>query len=125
MTYRLRVLVTGSRDWDNRRQIYNVMTTIVLTHDIVADEFILVSGACPTGADRMAEEIAEELGWTVERYPADWAKYGRSAGFKRNSKMVQLGADLCIAFIKNESKGATMTARLAEEAGIETVRYIE
>lgn len=124
------ILITGSRDWDNAQTIKDalMMQVVAATKDreiTMPHQIVLHSGACPTGADKICEEVAESLGFTVYRYPANWKKYGKSAGFRRNQQMVDLGANICIAFIKNESKGATMTARIAEESGIPTVRYTE
>lgn len=113
----MRVLVTGSRDWEDE---WAIRRHLICFHSWIPAR--LVSGACRSGADRMAEDIAKELGWEVEQHPADWRQYGQRAGFIRNSYMVGLGADVCVAFILNDSKGATMTADLAEKAGIRTIR---
>jgi hypothetical protein len=116
----MRVLVTGSRDWpeSQRHRIANAFD-----YYAPGAGHTLVSGACPTGADRMAEEIAEARGWEVERHPADWDQHGKRAGFVRNSEMVRLGADFCVAFIKDASRGATMTRTLAQHAGIPVHSY--
>ena len=79
----------------------------------------------PELMDAMADALGMDLDWNVERHPADWDTYGKSAGPRRNAEMVNLGADLCVAFIKNNSRGATHTAGLADEAGIPTRRIIQ
>ena len=114
----MRILVTGSRDWDKPGDILTLLMPY-MGYDVT-----LVSGACPTGADSQAEDFAEGFGWTVERHPADWEQFGKRAGYLRNQHMVDLGADLCLAFIKDNSRGASMCAGLAEKAGIRTVRHI-
>ncbi|QNN99542.1 DprA-like DNA processing chain A [Streptomyces phage TieDye] len=118
----MRVLVTGSRDWPDISAVFEALS--LLYEDGVP--FILVHGACPTGADAMAQEWADEMnrmGYSVEveDHPADWnGPRKRGAGFARNAEMVKLGADRCLAFIHNESNGATHCSELAEKAGINT-----
>lgn len=115
-----RFLITGSRDWDDEESIHNALENLLMLHADDEGLPVLVSGSCPTGADRIAETYWDMLGLPVERHPADWEKNGKRAGFVRNLEMVQRGADVCLAFIKNDSKGASMTAKLAREAGIPT-----
>lgn len=121
-----RILITGSRDWDNVGEIMLTLNHVV-TEDLahLPGPVTIVSGACPTGADSICEEIAYDMGWIVERHPADWNLWGKRAGYVRNSEMVALGADICVAFVKNESRGARMTAQLAHDAGIETIVLAE
>lgn len=127
---KVRVLVTGSRTWDDVEYLEKVFKRWDSRIGSNARK-VLVSGNCPSGADRLAELAVEKLGWEIELYPADWDKHGRRAGFVRNSEMVESSPDYVVAFVKDGSKGATMTARLArqhelpvEEHSLETGREI-
>lgn len=131
----MRLLITGSRDWDDKPGLQKALLNWWLDNERPTNP-VLVSGGCPTGADLMCEEVWATQGWPVEVHKADWdhcdpeicdpkhrrIRNGKSycprAGFTRNRDMVNLGADACIAFIKDDSKGASMTAQLAIQAGI-------
>lgn len=120
----MRVLVTGSRTWTDSVAIYYAFLDW-WTKAGEPYKPTLVSGACPKGADNIAEFVWERNGWPVERHPADWNRHGRSAGFKRNEEMVLSKPDVCIAFIKDYSKGATHTVNLADRHWIPTIIYRE
>lgn len=116
-----RLLITGSRDWENR-------TTIrVAIHEVVCrvPNPVIIHGGCPSGADMIASKFASSCLLREEVHFADWNQYGLKAGPLRNSKMVDLGADICLAFIKNRSRGASDCARKAVKAGIETRVFYE
>lgn len=120
MTYR--ILVTGSRDWPDAPLVWDVLDSYRLGYAEFGDTMTLVHGACPTGADRWADRWAHDRGVAVERYPADWSQ-GKSAGPQRNAQMVATVPDVCLAFIKGGSRGASHCADLAEKSGILTQRW--
>lgn len=138
----MRVLVTGSRDYaDTFRVRYEIRKAGAR---YLPSSIVVVHGACPEGADAIADEFAREHHLTVERHPAKWAEWKRKtpanrrnpAGMIRNQEMVDAGADVCLAFInpcrmrtcrskpEHGSHGASHCADLAEKAGISTRRYV-
>ena len=123
----MRVLVTGSRTWTDRLFIESKLLDAYSSR---ADHFFtVVHGDCPIGADYIANQWAHDFarthGWpiVVEHHPANWRANNRGAGMIRNAEMVAAGADLCLAFIRTHSRGATHCAGLAQAAGIETRVY--
>lgn len=120
----MRVLVTGSRDWTGvygEARIYMVLNLLLALCEVLGQKLTIVHGDGP-GADQTIDAWAvrrDDSGVTVERHPADWY-VGRYAGPIRNGAMVGLGADMCIGFLKNASRGTTGTLTLAREAGIPT-----
>lgn len=75
-------------------------------------EIEIVSGTA-NGADKLGEKYANEKGYLLKKFPADWDKYGKSAGFKRNVEMSNY-ADALIAFWDGKSKGTKHMIDLAK-----------
>jgi len=123
-----RVLVTGSRDWDDYAVIREEIGAVVAERmAITASPYplIVVVHGKARGADMLADRAAREFGLLVEGHRADWGRHGKAAGYKRNAEMVALGAGRCLAFYKQGAgnRGTDHCARLAEAAGIPVRRY--
>lgn len=133
--FNYRILITGSREWPSSEFVDNALRTAVTSVFKGMEWFegevsVTIVHGDAIGADKMADLAARKmaaLGINVvaEPHPANWGKYGKRAGYVRNQEMVDAGANVCIAFIYQESRGATMCAGLAEKAGIPVVRYTE
>lgn len=108
-----RVICCGDRDWDDFDTVYNTLKRIQ------RDDIVIVHGAA-RGADRMSYVVAEGLEMSVEAYPANWVKYGKSAGPIRNQKMLDTGIDLVIAFHDDisRSKGTKDMIEKAIRSGV-------
>ena len=99
------ILVTGDRNYNDFKNIENILTTIII-HQYHPTEYIFVNGDCK-GADKISKYIFKKYNYKTLEYPADWNKYGKYAGPKRNKDMVDLKPELFLVFhndIKN-SKG--------------------
>lgn len=84
----------------------------------------LITGDCRSGADVWARAWCAENDSLYIGFPADWAQYGKRAGYLRNAKMLEEGKpDLALAFFDDSPcVGTHMMCRLAEDAGVEVRR---
>ncbi len=125
-----RILITGSRDWTNVESIESALTVAresVILFLGTGTEIVIVHGAA-RGADRISGDWAKAMGSrgckvVEEAHPADWAMLGKQAGPIRNQKMVDLGANMCLAFPLPSSRGTLHCMRIAREAGIPVVNF--
>ena len=119
----MRILITGSRDWTDRGMIRRALCRAGHDAGVHPQEVTVVHGGCPTGADKIADEVAREFGCRVEKVEADWKAHGKAAGPLRNQEMVDRGADKCLGFPLGESRGTRDCMRRAAEAGIPVVEH--
>jgi hypothetical protein len=128
----MRILITGSRNWDNFKSVqYRILEAISewiddhpgLSREDALSWVTIVHGGCPTGADRIADIFARKAGIPTEVYEAQWNKFQKRAGFVRNRLMVNKGADVCLAFNRDKSRGTVDCRDQAKKAGIPTETF--
>lgn len=101
----MRVIVAGSRG------ITRLVVVAKAINDSRFEVTEIVSG-CARGVDRLGEQWARANKIPIRRFPADWDKYGRSAGFRRNTEMA-IYADALVAIWDGQSRG---TKHMIQEA---------
>jgi hypothetical protein len=114
-----RVLFCGDRNWTDRETIKALL--LFVKNDFGYDT--LIEGEA-RGADSIAREEAEKLGFEVLKFPADWDKYHKGAGPIRNRHMLVEGKPtLVVAFHKNleESKGTRNMVEISHAAKIKVI----
>lgn len=108
-----KVLICGGRDFNDVPKFQ--MAIIDIENRLGPFDHWISGGA--RGADTIAEAFAKAWGKIFTKYPADWKKYGRSAGYVRNKQMLEEGKpDLVVAF--PGGLGTAMMIKLAREANV-------
>jgi hypothetical protein len=94
--HRIRVVaVCGGRDFNDMGAVFSTMDMLSANFGPIER---LIHGDCPTGADAFADRWGNERGIRVDRYAADWKRFGKSAGPRRNSAMIAARPDAVVAF---------------------------
>lgn len=97
-----RIVIAGCRNYENYSEAKKFID-ICISNIKKENEIIILSGGC-SGADKIGERYALENGYKIELYKAEWNKYGRSAGPKRNEVMAKK-CNYVILFWDGKSRG--------------------
>ena len=113
----LRVIIAGSRDIISPATVATAVQSSCLQPYIIE----VVSGGA-RGVDKLGEAWARLHGVPVRVFPADWARYPRTAGRLRNTEMAHY-ADALIAVWDGRSPGTKHMIDTMLECGKVTYTY--
>lgn len=122
--YSAKIIIAGGRTFDDYGKAHGIL------HDLFirAGNWVypcgveIVSGGA-RGADKIGERFAADWSAPIKRFPADWGKHGKAAGYIRNEEMAKY-ADILVAFWDGESKGTKHMIDLALKHGLEVHVYM-
>lgn len=114
----MRVLVCGSRGFEDTVLMRAVFENMLKGFAEFSNQPPAIVEGCARGADRLAEQVAGEFDLEVDHFPADWNRWGRGAGYKRNIQMLDSGITVVLAFWDGVSKGTKHTIDQAKARGI-------
>lgn len=116
-----KVIIAGSRGFSNYKLLREQCNKF-LRDKRKTSNIIIVSGHA-RGADTLGEKYAQDEGFALEIYPAQWKKLGKQAGYRRNEQMAEV-ADALIAFWDGSSKGTKHMIGIMNEKNL-LVRVVE
>lgn len=118
----MKIIVAGGRDFEDYDLLKESINRMI--QNLNKDDITIISGTAK-GADLLGEQFAKEYNLKLIRIPANWDKYGKGAGFKRNYEMAKL-ADVLIAFWDNSSKGTMHMINIAnkQKLQVKIFKYI-
>jgi len=122
----MRVIIAGSRDFNNfaflDKECIKIFRYLSNNYNTKATNVEIISGTA-RGADQLGEKFAAKYGLSIKLFPAEWDKFGKSAGYKRNEQMAEYAKKdselgVLIAFWDGKSKGTKHMIDLAERYDI-------
>jgi predicted Rossmann fold nucleotide-binding protein DprA/Smf involved in DNA uptake len=105
--------IVGSRHFTNFDLLEQCINQMIQGTDQKITK--IISGGAK-GADHLAEKFAKKYGIEIIVHHADWEKYGKSAGPKRNTLIVD-SCDVLVAFPSKDSRGTWDSVTKAKRVG--------
>lgn len=115
-----KIIICGGRDFTN----YSILEYVV--DKVICNSRVEIVSGHAQGTDTLGELYAKNHGLPIKVFPADWTKYGKSAGPIRNKQMVDYIKDnkdnKVVAFVGPNSIGTKNTISLARKNGIDVIQ---
>lgn len=112
----MRLLVTGGRHYNDSCWMFEALDVVNARLGPIE---VLIHGAAE-GADQLASMWAMQRGVKVMAYPAQWAKYGPSAGPQRNAQMLDVGRPDYVLAVPG-GRGTADMVRKAKAARVKVI----
>jgi len=107
----MKLAIAGSRTFND----YGKLAVTIHNHFYFVQIREIISGGAK-GADFLAKKYAQQhLNIKYKEFPAEWDKYGKSAGFIRNQTIVD-NCDMLLVFWDGLSRGTQDTIEKAKKA---------
>ncbi len=120
----MKIIIAGSRTITDYNIVdsamYEAMCSLHISYEMISE---IISGHA-RGVDRLGEQWAVKNYKKCSLFPADWNRYGKSAGYIRNRKMAEYVGNqkaetgVLIAVWDEKSKGTGMMIDIAKEKGL-------
>lgn len=113
----MKVIIAGGRDFKDFSLLKAKFLELIKTKDKEDKDITIISGTA-RGADKLGILLSIMLYINLEKYPANWSKYGKSAGYRRNHEMANNATHL-LAFWDGKSKGTKHMIDIATQKGLQ------
>ena len=122
------IIIAGSRDYNNYDQLKHISSALISLQADSNDDITIISGGA-RGADMLGERFALDNNYKIVRKNADWDKWGKSAGYRRNCDMAieakKYDKCLCLAYSLNNSKGTNHMINICGKYGVPCIKIEE
>ena len=115
----MRTVIAGSRAITNYSDLLDALEKAI---EIGIRPSVVLSGVA-LGVDMLGEQWANEFNIPLERYPADWEKHGKRAGYLRNIQMAD-HAEAVVVVWNGKSRGTKHMIDAARERNLRLLVWI-
>ena len=109
----MNIAIIGSRSLNDYTLIEDTLMEFIKTEN---PETIKIISRGAVGSDTLGKQFAEKFNYEHLEYLPDWKKYGRGAGIRRNTTIIE-NSDIVFAFWDMKSMGTADSIAKARKFG--------